>query len=83
MPASLRYRQQLVDQGITPLKGDNGGEPWFVYHTDEVFYHWNVGNNMFVEEGGNRYKLQVTKQPKALLSKSCSDPLKRLRYEEN
>jgi hypothetical protein len=45
---SNKFKQQLIDEGRTPLQGDNGGVPWLVYYTDDEYYRlaWikpNVG----------------------------------------
>lgn len=43
-PASMANRQKLLEAGITTKGPDNpGGEPWFVYYTDDFYtrIYWN------------------------------------------
>jgi len=36
--ASNKYKQKIIDEGGTPLSGDNGGKPWLVYFTDDEYF---------------------------------------------
>lgn len=53
-PSSYRLRSEIIARGGTPRKGDNGGEDWLVYHTDDWYcrFFWDkrksrVKNTMY------------------------------------
>ena len=62
----MKEKQRIIDEGGTPYEsikdengkviGDNGGEHYFVYLTDDTYYWLNLGHDRKLKVGINKYK---------------------------
>lgn len=91
---SLKLRQQIIKEGkipFSPIKdengkniGDNGGEPWYVYYTNDIICAWRINGINTLSIGEGRFKFYATRNLKKKLYYNIqSNPLKEAFYEVN
>lgn len=66
---SMTIRRKMIKDGILPLEiirdkdgnrvSDNGGEPYFMYFTEDHYYALNIGKERQVEVENNKYRFMT------------------------
>lgn len=80
--ASNKRKQELLNQGKIPFEatrdmfneitGDNGGEPWLIYFTNDSFFSWVWNKNEYLKNF-NHYKFRICKANRIALAKNINE----------
>jgi len=91
---SLKLRSQIIKEGkipFSPIKdengkniGDNGGEPWYVYYTNDLICHIRINGDNRSRIADDHYKFKAVRDiKKKLYNFIQTNPLKEAFYEVN